>query len=588
MTNKYKYIYWLAISVLIFLCFKNIFGIKYTTPDDISLVIRMFDSPIEGALQNSIENGRVWLFFISFFQYWVLKSKYSDVLIFTIDFFSTLSIFMAIRVGFGKNLATLWLILFSSTAVIGWWYNIFVAYPGFYFALGLIGLQVVLLNKFHTDSDYYYYALSLIVFAISIINYEFISLLSFSTVCLFYFKKCNPFNQLNVKLFINKIYHFLVIFLIYILIYLIWKLSFPVNYEGSNFNVMGIRKSFDLFFRLLISGSSLDYLVTNFPLTYTSSIDGYTFTISDFSFKSAFSFWISNVQEVFYSLIFFISSYFLLKSDDKVEERGSFKKYLVVLLLLFISIFLFIFSIKYQKWLLMEGVKGYTVSVASLIFLTLIFALITQSILLGRSCIIAVYRKALFLFLVSLFFIYSSNINFRNSENIILDNSRWTTVDFIFKTNLMKDKLVSSDHVYAPVLWNHSWWMNFHEKLAGFSDFRESYWKIYTRMFFTEINFNKEKSKNSIITHNFDYWFLEKMVISFDSNSQTELISNIIIAYPSNNKIILNDINRNLGKLISGNKVCKDEVCEVSYDGQFSPQFLLFSSPSGNFSLRLR
>jgi hypothetical protein len=588
MTIKNKYIYWLAVSALIFLFLKNIFGIKYTTPDDISLVIRMFDSPIEGALEISISNSRIWIFFIAFFQYWILKSQYSDLLIFTIDFFSTLSIFIAIRIGFDKTLATLWLILFSSTAVIGWWYNIFVAYPGYYFALGLIGLQVILLNKLDKERNNYYYALSLIVFTISIINYEFISLLSMSTICLFYFKNCKPLNQLNLKLFINKIYHYLAIFLIYILIYLLWQLSFPLNYEGGHFNVMEIRRSLDLFFRLLISGSSVDYLVSNFPLTYTSTIDRYTYTLSDFSFKSALSFWISNVQEVFYSLIFFSSSCFLLRAADNVEKKSFFKKNLVVLFLLFITVFLFMISVKYQNWFLMEGVKGYTVSVASLIFLTLIFALISQFIFIGLSCKSSAYIKVFFSFLATLFFIYSSNINFRNNENIILDNSRWTAVDFIFKTKIMREKLISLDYIYAPALWNHSWWMNFHEELTGFSDFKGSYWKIYTRMFFKEISFNKEKPLNSIITHNFDYWFLEKMIISFDSNSQTRLISNLTIAYPSKNEIILNDIKNNVGERIAGNMDCKEDVCEVSYGGQFSSQNLLFSSRSGNFSIRLR
>ena len=232
--------------------------------------------------------------------------------------------------------------------------------------------------------------------------------------------------------------------------------------------------------------------------------------------------------------------------------------------LLFLIIAPFIFSQKYQSWFLQHGVKGYTFSVLVALIASLIGALLFKGL-----------NQKIVVLACSLIFVVSHFVNKQSQVNILIDNSRWEYVQIALNTSKLKNFLTTSDVVFSPVLWNHSWWLGFHED--------QDYWSKYSEKYLKKVNFSKTRKYQGAISI-FDYQD-GPLLYGYKSNNVKKEIFNIIVVHPINMpiRLLVGDGER----IETGEIECVNGFCETIFQGIFKSNLSLIS-PKGDFYLGVR
>jgi hypothetical protein len=233
------------------------------------------------------------------------------------------------------------------------------------------------------------------------------------------------------------------------------------------------------------------------------------------------------------------------------------------IVLLIVVIAPFIFSQKYQSWFLQHGVKGYTFSVLVALIISLIAALLFKGI-----------NQKIVVLACSLLFVGSHFVNRQSQVNALLDNSRWEYVQIALNTNKLKNFLTTSDVVYSPALWNHSWWLGFHED--------QDYWSKYTEKFLNKVNFSKTRKYQGAISI-FDFQN-GPLIYAYKSDNVKNEIFIIIVVHPINMPIRL--LARDNGEVVSGETQCNKEYCETIFPGVFKSKISLVT-PDGRVLLKV-
>ena len=522
------------ILALILLVMASINGIRYTSPDDISGYVAASEGFFRAALENAISSGRIWMISSAPVIYLFSNPIYSAWLVFVSNVIATFLLYELFRDLYGSKIAAIWVISFLSIVPIGWWFNVLVAYPGFYFGIGLSCLAFLLLSRYLVDKNTKYLVLSLCAYTISLNNYEIVTIFSILILSAYTFE-----NYKNNKLIISI---YLLITAAYIVAYLTWSKIFG-SYEGGKMIPISADKFFNMNIKYILSGLAL-YNPTGFfgdySLIFKSKIDN-TADIFKFNLtlQSLYEFYIHDVFQFIKVVLFtFISSIIVFRFSFDKSNHG---KYILILpILLYVGINApFIFSAKYQDWFLNAHVPAYTNAVFVSISLALIFALLSQRFLSFKAVKIIFIATAFVLFLLSNY--YRS----KNIDNILQDNVRWDAVDAIFKSSDMKNKMTSVDQIYAPALWSVSWMNEFQYK-------SDQYWKIYTTKTHSQINF--VNAPIDISYYVFDFLKIN-ILLFYRLNKADHSIEEFSIAYPERYSISVNG-----DKLDNTN--CLKSICE--------------------------
>lgn len=231
--------------------------------------------------------------------------------------------------------------------------------------------------------------------------------------------------------------------------------------------------------------------------------------------------------------------------------------------LLIVVVAPFIFSQKYQSWFIQHGVRGYTFSVLVALFASLIAALLLKGI-----------NQKIVVLACSLLFVCSHFVNRQSQVNALLDNSRWGYVQIALNTHKLKNFLTTSDVVYSPALWNHSWWLGFHED--------QDYWSKYTEKFLEKANFSKYRKYQGAISI-FDFQN-GPLLYAYKSDNVKNEIFVIIVVHPIYMPVRL--LVGDAEMVETGETVCKDVYCETVFPGVFKSKLSLIA-PEGRYSLRV-
>jgi hypothetical protein len=300
----------LLVLSLIAVAFFNVLGVKYTTPDDIALVVNLFADPLEGAKQHAIATGRVWTIAADLYAYAILHTKYGSVIIYVVNIAVTFSLYRLMIKFFDHRTAVIWLILFLSIVPIGWWYNILLAYPGFYLDLGLIALASLFFADYLETNKVLYKVFSLVLYAISIFHYEMFSIISFVMIVFIYLR----YKPINLQNAIRFLWPFLLINTLYVIVYLAWKKAYPLDYEGSNFVILSASMLLEYLQKMVGSAFAITSIFTEQKITYDSNVTGVNFILTDFSFENLVWFYKAKLAE-FVIPILFLSISMVLASD---------------------------------------------------------------------------------------------------------------------------------------------------------------------------------------------------------------------------------------------------------------------------------
>jgi hypothetical protein len=184
------------------------------------------------------------------------------------------------------------------------------------------------------------------------------------------------------------------------------------------------------------------------------------------------------------------------------------------------------------------------------------------------------HSKTLVIF-VALIFCGSHYVNRQSQKNILLDNLRWVNVTDIFRTKALREFLTTSEEVYAPILWDHSWWMGFHR------DLQKAYWYKYTQHVSERIYFVQNRSRSGPISI-FDYQG-DAILLAYKSDNIKKEIFNIIVAHPIGESITL--ISEDRLKTDSGLTNCYSGYCETTFHGIFKSNIFMITA-SGRFYIQ--
>lgn len=298
---------------LIAVAFFNVLGVKYTTPDDISLVVNLFGNPVGGAVEHAIKTARVWTIAADLYAYAILHLKYSSFLIYIVDIAVTFSLYKLISKLLDLRTSLIWLIIYLAVVPMGWWYNILLAYPGFYLDLGFIALAALFFIGYFEGNRPIYKVLSWFFYSISIFHYEIFSLISFGVIILV-FVKYAPF---NFRAAYKHLVPFMVINVAYALIYVAWGKIYPLDYEGSNFVMLSAPQMLEYFEKILASGFAITSLFQGQELTYTSNVDKVNFVTAKLDFENLIWFYKNYWIELMSPILFLVISMKLVSVEAK-------------------------------------------------------------------------------------------------------------------------------------------------------------------------------------------------------------------------------------------------------------------------------
>jgi hypothetical protein len=223
----------------------------------------------------------------------------------------------------------------------------------------------------------------------------------------------------------------------------------------------------------------------------------------------------------------------------------------------------FIFSKKYQAWFLESGVQGYTFSILITIVVSLLIALLVRTI-----------SSKLIVIVCALIFLGTHYVNTQSHQSIVLDNRRWESVDKIFTTNLLKKFVITSEEVYAPVLWDHTWWLGFFNEA--------SYWQTYTSQKFQKIPFTKKRSRDGALSI-FDYQS-GSLLFAYKSDNIKNEVFNVIVVHPGGMPIRL--LSNNGASLETGETQCTKRHCATLFHGIFKSNAAIITADA-RYSLRV-
>jgi hypothetical protein len=223
----------------------------------------------------------------------------------------------------------------------------------------------------------------------------------------------------------------------------------------------------------------------------------------------------------------------------------------------------FIFSKKYQSWFLESGVQGYTFSILITIILAAFIALLVRSL-----------NPKITVILCTFIFLGSHYVNTQSHKSLVIDNQRWECVDKVFSTNVMKKFLITSEEVYAPVLWDHSWWLGFFNEA--------SYWQTYTSQKFQKILFTKKRSRDGALSI-FDYQS-GQLLFAYKSDNIKNEVFNVIVVHPGGIPIRL--LSNNGASVETGETQCTKRHCETLFHGIFKSNATIIT-PDARYSLRV-
>ncbi len=343
----------------------------------------------------------------------------------------------------------------------------------------LVLLSFIIYYKYTCNKNVKYQYLSMLLFFVAMMGYEFIVTFVFIYTFIYFY------NKKNSNLSINTIYLPYITSIIYVVLLFGLKYLFPTNYDGVSISFVSIKDSFDILFQLMKS-SLPTYYFFNSKYQYLL----YIYSDSDF-YLSNFMFHGFNFISflTIKNFILFIIIYLLLKIiiNKYSNERVNFSfKWIFILL-----VYLLLPSLPNSISKMYQG----SVTPDTFVALPVSYFLFFISILLTTYLFVVIMQiiknrifKLIILFLLSIIilFVQISNDIFSKEQNH--NFNRMKNIEYLFDTNFIRN--LNNKQIFANDLYITK------NALA----FQNNYWSKYALYKNLDVDINKKdiEDMNSI------------------------------------------------------------------------------------------
>ncbi len=355
-----------------------------------------------------------------------------------------------------KEMAWLFLLIFLMTMQISQHTSLFVSYP-FYFtsSFSLLLISYLFLLHYFERKKIYLILLAALFFAIGLLFYEtyiFFLLFAALTIVFYTLKEKGSPGQL-LKNSIIQFLPFLIIGIIYLAAYFIFRIYHPSQYPGTNFVLkdLTVGTFFTVLWNLAFSSFPLTVYETSHGLFWDKSelITGYSPVILKLLLSA-------RIEWIVKGVIVAFLGYKLLMNTSSVKLKGLLAGAMISLLLIFLPQIPLALTEKYISYAGHGTMIGYVTTFFSF-FGTLLLITLLLNFLINLFNFSRIVKGVVTLFLVFGFFVCSVLTDFSNysiARDIRSANLRLYAVDELMASDEFKT-IPSGTPFYARDLWDN-------------------------------------------------------------------------------------------------------------------------------------
>ena len=505
--------YTVLISILVYFFLQHIWGVRFTTSDDSSIMLwAHHDINEQFKIIDNIAKSQGRIYFYYHTWYLIFIQTFWDTIVY--DLLQTGSLLLSIiLITYTLILYTnnkhyfLYPLIYISITPIIWEHTLTTSVPLYHYVyLIKLCLIYILIFKYKDKPNIYIYFSIYILFILSIFGHEYQVFISYLSVllCLFLTK-----NKVDNKIFIYPITFIFISYLSLVLFFYIIHIS---NYTGAavNLNNFNFVHFLGLIIEWSLSGNIFFELFEDYEM------------LLDLNFDQSFTTRIpvlSNIILDTNSYLFIIVIYFLLKSLETWTNptlRTSNQKLIIFLffaILIILPQFFLALTPKYQYWFSI-GVNSYTYSSLSNFAICIVLNKIVSFLLNSYNYI---FKTFLFIFISTLFLISNAFSNI--TSNAMKESSaKWFAWDIFM--NSPYSELQSK--VRAPRFAHRLW----------YTPNYESYWNSLTQTLYNNsLKLLIENNNLSGNTNKFiDYYNInDNIVVLYGELLDNEFLINPIL-----------------------------------------------------------
>ena len=459
--TKNKELFFLAFILVTLITFFPLFFTGFATADDFHyyLVTRRGQISAETTLFSQV-SGRFYFYIVKPFYHipyifdnmaWVKVFQLVPILVCFLLFAKIVAV-----VTKSKETAWFFLLLFLLTMQISQHTSLFVAYPIYFsFSFALLLVAFLLLLRFYEQKKYRLIILASLFFGVGLLFYEtYIFFLLFAAMAIvFYNLKEKSLDRQTIKDSLIQFMPFLVVGIIYLATYFLYRVYHPSQYAGTSFGTKDI--TVGSFFLVLWHLAYSSFPLTVYQSTHTlfwdksELISGYSPVLLKLMVNA-------HVEWLVKGLLVAVCGYKLLMVVPTARFRGILPGVVVAVLLIFVPHIPLALTEKYTAYAAHGGMLGYVTTFFSF-FGTLFLMTLVLGYLMNLLNFSRVVKRLVTVVLVFGFFICSVLTDFSNysiAKDIRSANLRFYAMDELLKTDEFKSMPFGSP-CYGKDLWDN-------------------------------------------------------------------------------------------------------------------------------------
>lgn len=342
----------LAIAIVAFIVYTIIWPVILSVHDDIfSYIVAQKGDIIEFIIKYAKDQGRFGFFIsgpISYFPFIFNNFIVYRLISYISICFSVISLAILIKNNINNNVALLSILWFFTFAQLDGQHNLLVSYVfSHQISIGLVLISIERLTSFYKDKKKRNLIFSALLLFLSTFLYE--SFILFS-IFLFLISLLNykEFNFPTIKKIIIDLRYHIMLMLLYIILFCIWRVIYPGNYDGAQFQFGNIKDSLKVM---------VTYSLARLPLVSTvHNYHNYKYSMLEPIF-------------IIKGFLASIVSVFILKKADILNRKICVYCFILCILGVFLPTIVHAFTPKYIDWV-KNGSYAYLPSFYSYFFIT--------------------------------------------------------------------------------------------------------------------------------------------------------------------------------------------------------------------------
>ncbi|MEI6174466.1 MAG: hypothetical protein WCR01_12010 [Bacteroidota bacterium] len=355
-----------------------------------------------------------------------------------------------------KEMAWLFLLVFLMTMQISQHTSLFVAYPFYFtFSFSLLLISYLLLLRYIGEGKKYLLLVSALVFALGLLFYEtYIFFLLFAALTLVFYnlKEKGAYGEGIKKSFVQFL-PFLIVGLIYLAAYFVFRKVYPSQYPGTNFEFKNLTPGnfFMVLWHLAYSSFPLTVYETTHNLFWDKSelINGYSPVVLKLLLTA-------RVEWIIKGLLVAFIGYKLLMNTPSLKIKGLLSGVLIAMLLIFLPQIPLALTEKYMAYAGLGTMIGYVTTFFSFFGTLLLITLLLSSVMNLFNFSKFVKHGVTGIFVIG-FFVCSVLTDFSNysiAKDMHSANLRFYAVDELMKSDEFKT-IPTGTPFYAKDMWNN-------------------------------------------------------------------------------------------------------------------------------------